>query len=60
MGNWEVVEGNYTYYKIEVGNAPDASAGDDTTAYEATEQLVLTAFDGASFKIGRASCRERV
>ena len=50
MGNWEVVEGNYTYYKIEVGNAPDASAGDDTTAYEATEQLVLTAFDGASFK----------
>lgn len=50
MGNWEVVEGNYTYYMIEVGNAPDASAGDDTTAYEATEQLVLTAFDGASFK----------
>lgn len=33
-----------------MGNAPDASAGDDTTAYEATEQLVLTAFDGASFK----------
>ena len=50
MGNWEVVEGNYTYYKIEAGNAPDASAGDDTAAYEATEQLVLTAFDGASFK----------
>lgn len=50
MGNWEVVEGNYTYYKIEAGNAPDASAGHDTTAYEATEQLVLTAFDGASFK----------
>lgn len=50
MGNWEVVEGNYTYYKIEAGSTPDASAGDDTAAYEATEQLVLTAFDGASFK----------
>ena len=50
LGSWEVVEGEYTYYKIENGNTPDASAGDDTAAYEATEQLVLTAFDGLTFK----------
>ena len=50
LGSWEVVEGEYTYYKIENGNTPDASAGNDTTAYTASEQLVLTSFDGTTFK----------
>ena len=50
LGSWEVVEGEYTYYKIESGNTPDASAGHDTTAYTASEQLVLTSFDGLTFK----------
>ena len=50
LGSWEVVEGEYTYYKIESGNTPDASAGNDTTAYTASEQLVLTSFDGLTFK----------
>lgn len=50
LGSWEVVEGEFPYYKIESGNAPDASAGHDTTAYTASEQLVLTSFDGLTFK----------
>ena len=50
LGSWEVVEGEFTYYKIESGNTPDASAGNDTTAYTASEQLVLTSFDGVTFK----------
>ncbi len=50
LGSWEVVEGEFTYYKIENGNTPDASAGHDTTAYTASEQLVLTSFDGLTFK----------
>ena len=49
LGSWEVVEGEYTYYKIENGNTP-GDTDTDKTAYTASEQLVLTSFDGLTFK----------
>ena len=49
LGSWEVVEGEYTYYKIENGNTP-GDTDTDKTAYTASEQLVLTSFDGVTFK----------
>ena len=49
LGSWEVVEGEYTYYKIENGNTP-GDTDTDKTAYTASEQLVLTSFDGTTFK----------
>ena len=49
LGSWEVVEGEYTYYKIENGNTP-GDTDTDKNEYTATEQLVLTSFDGTTFK----------
>lgn len=49
LGSWEVVEGEFTYYKIESGAEPGEDS-EDKTAYTASEQLVLTAFDGLTFK----------
>ena len=49
LGSWEVVEGEFTYYKIENGNTP-GDTDTDKTAYTASEQLVLTSFDGVTFK----------
>ena len=49
LGSWEVVEGEFTYYKIENGNTP-GDTDTDKTAYTASEQLVLTSFDGTTFK----------
>lgn len=49
LGSWEVVEGEYTYYKIENGNTP-SDEDTDKNEYTASEQLVLTSFDGLTFK----------
>ena len=49
LGSWEVVEGEFTYYKIEAGAEPGEDS-EDKTAYIASEQLVLTSFDGVTFK----------
>ena len=49
LGSWEVVEGEFTYYKIESGAEPGEDS-EDKTAYTASEQLVLTSFDGLTFK----------
>lgn len=49
LGSWEVVEGEYTYYKIENGDTP-GDTDTDKNEYTASEQLVLTAFDGTTFK----------
>ena len=49
LGSWEVVEGEFTYYKIEAGAEPGEDS-EDKTAYTASEQLVLTSFDGITFK----------
>lgn len=49
LGSWEVVEGEYTYYKIENGSTP-ADTDTDKNEYTASEQLVLTSFDGLTFK----------
>lgn len=49
LGSWEVVEGEYTYYKIENGDTP-GDTDTDKNEYTASEQLVLTSFDGTTFK----------
>ena len=49
IGTWKVDEGEYTYYKIDQGNTP-TETDEDKTAYTGTQQLVLTAHDGATFK----------
>lgn len=48
IGTWKINEGDYTYYKIEQGQAPE-SADEDQTAYKGTQQLELTAHDGNTF-----------
>lgn len=49
LGSWEVVEGEYTYYKIENGDTP-GDTDTDKNEYTASEQLVFTSFDGTTFK----------
>lgn len=49
LGSWEVVEGEYPYYKIENGDTP-GDTDTDKNEYTASEQLVLTSFDGTTFK----------
>lgn len=46
-GTWEIKAQSKKYYKIESGNTPDASKGDDTTEYTADKTIILKSYDGA-------------